>query len=145
MDDARMATQSGGSQPVISDPLMAVRMADQLTTAVTDIERLQSLLNDASETLMNHFVACERLLGTETGVMPSLPELEAARSHLRVAVTAMQFPDMAMQVLTHSASRIRAVSDHLSVVEGDEVVVDFVATNCPVGQNEMEAGSVELF
>ena len=71
--------------------------------------------------------------------------------NLAAAVTALQFQDMASQLIIHTNRRLRNCADTLArEVMGDDedgVAVIEVAPQRPnpVTQDEMDAGSIELF
>ena len=67
------------------------------------------------------------------------------------AVTALQFQDMASQLIAHTRQRLRNCADRLAREamgdddDGDAVVEAAPLRPNPVTQDEMDAGSVELF
>ena len=136
--------------------LTAADLQDSLMVASNDLERLQRLLTDATETLMGHFYGATaqiQQLSRAAAQHPELPEshLHATMQHLAGAVTALQFQDMASQLLTHTGRRLRSCADRLAAEamemdDTEEAYVDTVPlTLNPVTQDEMDAGSVELF
>jgi hypothetical protein len=146
MQESEVGPQDDQPPPLVVPvlgPLDAVELADQLLTARTDLERLHALLDDAAGDLMVAFLAAERLLARLDDTAPA-SALEA-RVEVRRALTAMQFPDMAAQILSHVNGRIQAVTDRLGAFGGDEPSIPLVERPCPVAQREMDAGSVELF
>jgi hypothetical protein len=86
----------------------------------------------------------------EAGQLDAAP-LERARNHLACAVKALQFQDMASQLITHTSGRLRNCADRLArdAFVGDEdgeAVVDEAPLRAnPVTQSEMDTGFVELF
>ena len=145
-------------QPVALLPLLAaVDLQDSLIVATNDLDRLQRLLLDATETLMGHFYGASnhlRHLSRLAAQHPELPEsdLHATMGHLAGAVTALQFQDMATQLIAHTHRRLRNCADRLARdVMGDDdedgaaVCDDVELRPNPVTQDEMDAGSVELF
>ena len=138
-------------------------LQDELMIATTDLDRLQSLLANAVEQLMGRFVSVDALLekaaspdvASRNGAkMPgSRDRLDDARSELGGAVVALQFQDLATQLLSHALHRVRSVADCLgnyampAEADGttDGVEVQFVARACPVAQRQMDAGSIELY
>jgi hypothetical protein len=147
-------TDSG--PPLTQMPLLAAAdLQDSLLTATNDLDRLERLLAHASETLMGHFHGASvqvNHLARLAAQHPELPEatLHEAMQHLGGAVTAMQFQDMASQLIGHTQQRLRHCADRLARdVMGDEdgaaVVEDAPMRPNPVTQDEMDAGSVELF
>lgn len=136
---------------------MLVDLQDQLLAASTDMERLTGLLDDAAGQLLSEFGAAQGHLERAQSAAPETPAADAARQqlvyalreHLGTAVTALQFHDLATQLINHSVKRVRAVADFLGgqvmPEEGNPLPVEFVTRACPVAQREMDAGSVELF
>ena len=135
--------------------LTAADLQDSLMVASNDLERLQRLLTDATETLMGHFYGATaqiQQLSRAAAQHPELPEshLHETLQHLAGAVTALQFQDMASQLVNHTQRRLRNCADRLARdVMGDEdgetVVEEPPLRPNPVTQDEMDAGSVELF
>ena len=143
--------------PQVTLPLLvAADLQDSLMIASNDLDRLQRLLDDASQILMGHFHAASwqiQQLARLAAQHPELPEnkLQAALTHLAGAVTALQFQDMASQLLSHTHRRLRNCADRLArEVMGDDdedgttVIEDAPVRPNPVTQDEMDAGSVEL-
>ncbi len=142
-------------------PLLAVAdLQDSLMVASNDLDRLQRLLTDATETLMGHFCGASAEIGGLAGVTggPAVPagaadaHLQQVRQHLAGAVTALQFQDMASQLISHTLRRLRNCTDQLARdamgdddEDGTAVVEDAPLRPNPVTQDEMDAGSVELF
>ena len=74
------------------------------------------------------------------------------RHKLFKAVTALQFQDMATQLIAHTNQRLRSCADQIARdalgsddPDGAAVVEDIPLKPNPVTQDEMDAGSVELF
>lgn len=139
--------------------MVAADLQDSLMVASHDLDRLQRLLSDATETLMGHFYGASqqinhlsRLAALHPG-LPELPErdLHLALGHLSGAVTTLQFQDMASQLIAHTHRRLRHCVDRLACeVMGDDedgaaVIEDAPLRPNPVTQDEMDAGSIELF
>ena len=128
--------------------LTAADLQDSLMVASNDLERLQRLLTDASETLMGHFYGATAQLE-----QLALPEgrLRETKQHLAGAVTALQFQDMASQLVQHTQRRLRNCADRLARdvmgddEDGEAVIEEAPLRPNPVTQDEMDAGSVELF
>ena len=136
--------------------LTAADLQDSLMVASNDLERLQRLLTDATETLMGHFYGATaqiQELSRAAAKHPELPEshLHETMQHLAGAVTALQFQDMAWQLVNHTQRRLRNCADRLARdVMGDDEYGEAVVEEAPlrpnpVTQDEMDAGSVELF
>ena len=130
--------------------LAAADLQDHLMVATNDLERLQRLLEDACQTLMTHFSdARGRIAPLLDGAHP--PQLHDALKDLGGAITALQFQDMASQLVAHTTHRLRSCADRLArdVMGDDEdgttVVEAPPLRPNPVTQDEMDAGSIELF
>ena len=135
---------------------VAADLQDHLMVASNDLERLQRLLNDASQALMSHFTDATAHLETALRELEGAPStqpktLNDARQTLGGAITALQFQDMASQLITHTTRRLRNCADRLANDafngdgDGDAVVEDLPQRPNPVTQDEMDAGSVDLF
>jgi hypothetical protein len=155
--DPGSAPPGGGASPPMGLTLAtAADLQDHLMTATNDLDRLQTLLSDACDTLMQRFYGVMgevQLLRTQWTPRPSdePPALNAAMDQLGGAVTALQFQDMASQLLVHTSRRLRNCADLLArETMGDDedgaAVVELAPLRPnPVTQAEMDAGSVELF
>ncbi len=138
-----------------SSLMAASDLQDHLLTATHDLDRLHRLLTDAGDALITHFHAAAtqmKQLRRELTARPDIPiqPLDVAMNHLAAAITSLQFQDMAAQLLTHTGRRLRGCADRLAAdamqADEDEAFMDTIplAPN-PVTQDEMDAGSVELF
>lgn len=138
------------------DALLAAEIQDHLLIASNDLDRLQRLLGDAGDSLLGHFQGASGHLERALRLLSRLPEadqrhLHHAMEHMAAAITSMQFQDMASQLLHHTTRRLRGCADRLAVsVMGDDdeapaVIEPMSARPNPVTQDEMDAGSVELF
>lgn len=136
--------------------LAAADLQDHLMVASNDLERLQRLLSDACDSLMEHFYGASgelRGLLHNAAAQAALdaPQLHKAMEHMAGAITAMQFQDMASQLVTHTSKRLRNCADRLaSQTMGDDedgvaVIEEQPLRPNPVTQDEMDAGSIELF
>ena len=133
------AWTDGAGLPLIA----AAELQDALMVATNDLDRLQRLLDDASQALMGHFTQA-------TGHMES-GSFHEARQTIGGAITALQFQDMATQLIAHTARRLRHCADQIArdTMGDDEDGVALVEEGPlrpnPVTQDEMDAGSIELF
>lgn len=136
--------------------LAAADLQDHLMVASNDLERLQRLLSDACDALMLHFSGANgelrTLLAGGAPAAAEVPPLHKAMQHMASAITAMQFQDMASQLVMHTTRRLRNCADRLaSQTMGDDdedgvaVIEEAPLRPNPVTQDEMDAGSVELF
>jgi len=134
--------------------LAAAELQDHLMTVTHDLERLQRLLDDAGEALSNHFYSASNqvmtLLGNENGA--AAEGLKHIMQDIAGAITALQFQDMATQLIAHTSQRLRNCSDQLARdtfgmddEDGAAVVEIAPLRPNPVTQDEMDAGSIELF
>jgi hypothetical protein len=128
----------------------AADLQDDLMAASHDLDRLRTLLGDACAVLMASFGGAEGQLGALEAALGA-PALAEARRQLGAAVTALQFEDMSSQLITHTHRRLRACADRLAQEamgddeDGIAVVEAPPQRPNPVTQDEMDAGSVELF
>ena len=139
---------SGGLMPLMA----AADLQDHLMTASNDLDRLQTLLADACDALMQSFYgASARLQDLKSAQGASFEQLDSAILQLGGAVTALQFQDMASQLITHTHRRLRNCADRLardtfsSDEDGEAIVEEAPLRPNPVTQDEMDAGSIELF
>jgi hypothetical protein len=144
------------TNPVL--PLLAAAdLQDHLMVASNDLERLQRLLDDASETLSGHFYGASSQLTDLMRAAQGAPAgdteaMQGAMQNLAGAITALQFHDMAIQLIAHTQKRLRSCADRIArdaMGEDDEdgsaIVEDGPGRPNPVTQDEMDAGSIELF
>jgi hypothetical protein len=143
--------QITSSVPAVQLPVMLVaEVQDSLLVAVHDLSRLDGLLANTMENLMERFTSASENLADP--VLASSKELETVRSILRAAVTELQFQDMASQLIIHTSKILqgcayRLASESMGSEDGDAVpfVEEVPERPNPVTQDEMEAGSIELF
>ena len=136
---------------------VAAELQDHLMTVSNDLERLQRLLDDAGAALANHFYSASGHISTilnSSGVQQTSdsPALIHLKDDIARAITALQFQDMATQLIAHTSQRLRNCADQLArdtFGDDDEdgmAVVEIAPLRPnPVTQDEMDAGSVELF
>ena len=97
------------------------------------------------------FGASQQLHDLRTAPSASLVPVERAVALLGTAVTALQFQDMASQLINHTRGRLRNCADRLArdVFVGDEdgeaAVEQGPLRPNPVTQSEMDTGFIELF
>jgi hypothetical protein len=133
--------------------LLAAELQDHLMTASHDLERLQRLLDDACVVLMDGFHGTAGQLNDVIGMGHDItPHLEEVRQTLFRTVTALQFQDLATQLIAHTNKRLRTCADQIARdalgdddPDGAAVVDDTPMRPNPVTQDEVDAGSVELF
>lgn len=121
----------------------AADLQDHLMVASNDLQRLQRLLDDASGTLLSQFTSATDQLASGA--------LDAARQTIGGAITALQFQDMASQLIDHTTRRLRGCADRIARdamgddEDGTALVADLPERPNPVTQDEMDAGSIDLF
>jgi hypothetical protein len=130
--------------------MAAAELQDDLMSASHDLDRLQTLLAAACEALMQRFHGAHTQL-VEIRQVVDTPAMADVAQQLGGAVTALQFQDMASQLIAHTSRRLRSCADRiardaLGEDEPGETVVEIAPLRPnPVTQDEMDAGSVELF
>jgi hypothetical protein len=149
-------TQESPTAPPALTVLAATELQDHLLVANNDLERLQRLLDDASQALMHHFTYASEhmdaaLVHLQAAQQGEPPRIREARETLATAITALQFQDMATQLIAHTTRRLRNCADRLARdamgddEDGIALVEDEPLRPNPVTQDEMDAGSIELF
>jgi hypothetical protein len=146
------ATEQTRGSPL---PLLAAAdLQDHLMTASNDLERLQTLLATACDVLAQSFYGATEQLQTlmDDEAAPGRADVyPRVMQHLGGAVTALQFQDMASQLINHTNRRLRSCADQIARVamgddeDGETVVEEAPLRPNPVTQDEMDAGSIELF
>lgn len=123
-------------------------LQDSLLVAMNDLKRLEGLLDHATANLLDRFNTAMRALEAT----PENPQTEIIREALHLAVTELQFHDMATQLLVHTGKVLKGCAYSMAeqAMEPEEeevgVVVTYMPQNPnPVTQSEMDAGSIELF
>ena len=131
--------------PHVEMPLLAaVALQDHLMTATNDLERLQRLLDDACDTLIEGFQGAAKQLS-------EVIDQGGAEQILNRTVTALQFQDLATQLISHTNRRLRNCADQIARdamgddADGEAVFDERPLKLNPVIQDDMGAGSVELF
>lgn len=162
------------SVPSVQVPVMTVaELQDSLLVVMHDLQRLEGLLNHAGDNLLERFTAASQSLDAAHGDMAAL---ERVRQALRLAVTDLQFQDMASQLITHTGKIVQGCAYRLAAEAmghdedeeaapfgdpghdrrfftrssdneqpGDEFGNQIPDRPNPVTQDEMDAGSIELF
>lgn len=136
--------------PVVAGlPLLAAAdLQDNLLMVANDLDRLQTLLAGACDTLLAGFGGASVALRGRAGTGPAV---ERAIEHLGSAIVALQFQDMASQLIAHTQRRLRHCTDRLAQEtfrdddDGEAVIEPMPLNPNPVTQDEMDAGSVTLF
>ncbi len=130
--------------------MLVAEVQDSLLVVVHDLNRLDALLAHAMENLMRRFTVASQNLADPA--LSDLDELRGVRSALHSAVKELQFQDMASQLIGHTSKVLqgcayRLAADAMGSEDGEAVpfVEEVPERPNPVTQDEMEAGSVELF
>lgn len=123
---------------------------DALLMAMTDLQRLEALLDHATGNLLERFATANHALARQAGLHDG--DLLAIRHNLHQAVTELQFHDMATQLIAHTGKVLQGcawkLADASMAPEEGELPVCVDPTPdrpSPVTQNEMDAGSIDLF
>ena len=143
--------QSSSSLPSVQLPVMLVaELQDSLLVVVHDLTRLDGLLAHTMENLLERFTSASENLADP--LLQGSKELDVVRSTLRAAVTELQFQDMASQLIIHTSKILqgcayRLASESMGSEDGEAVpfVEDVPERPNPVTQDEMDAGSIDLF
>jgi hypothetical protein len=128
--------------------LAAADLQDNLLMVANDLERLQTLLSDACDTLLAGFGGASAALRGRAGAEPAI---DRAIGHLGTAIVALQFHDMGSQLINHTQQRLRHCADRLAQEafqedeDGETAIAPLPLCPNPVTQDEMDAGSVTLF
>lgn len=138
-------------QPAVQLPVMLVaEVQDSLLVVVHDLARLDGLLAHTMDNLMQRFT--KAISGLDDPSAADLAMLEEVRNVLRSAVTELQFQDMASQLIVHTSKVLqgcayRLASESMGQEDGEAVpfVEEVPERPNPVTQDEMDAGSIELF
>ena len=147
LDHALVASQP----PSVSLPVNLVAdVQDALLMAMTDLRRLEGLLDHATGNLLERFSTANHALAHLAG--SDNEDLRRIRHALHQAVTELQFHDMATQLIVHTGKVLQGcawkLADEAMEPEEDEVPMCIDPTPdrpSPVTQNEMDAGSIDLF
>lgn len=142
---------AASQQPSVSLPVNLVAdVQDALLMAMTDLKRLEGLLDHATGNLLERFSTANHALAHLTG--SDNPDLLSIRHALHQAVTELQFHDMATQLIVHTGKVLQGcawkLADEAMEPEEDEMPLCIDPTPdrpSPVTQNEMDAGSIDLF
>jgi len=138
--------------PSVSLPVNLVAdLQDSLLMAMTDLKRLEGLLDHATGNLLERFSTANHALGN-LAAHKDTDDLLSIRHSLHQAVTELQFHDMATQLIVHTGKVLQGcawkLADEAMEPEEDEVPLCIDPTPdrpSPVTQNEMDAGSIDLF
>ncbi|OGB15710.1 MAG: hypothetical protein A2W72_23605 [Burkholderiales bacterium RIFCSPLOWO2_12_67_14] len=138
-------------QPSVSLPVSLVAdVQDALLMAMTDLQRLEGLLEHATGNLLERFGSANHALAHLA--RHDDEDLNRIRHSLHQAVTELQFHDMATQLLVHTGKILQGCAWKLAdeTMEPEEgelpICLDPVPERpSPVTQSEMDAGSIELF
>jgi len=140
------------SPPSVSLPVNLVAdLQDSLLMAMTDLKRLEGLLDHATGNLLERFSTANHALGN-LAKQKDTDDLLSIRHSLHQAVTELQFHDMATQLIVHTGKVLQGcawkLADEAMEPEEDELPACVDPTPdrpSPVTQNEMDAGSIDLF
>ena len=142
---------SSASEPSVVVPLLLVaEVQDSLLMVIHDLNRLDGLLSHTMENLMLRFSSA--LAHLDRAEQGDGHGVDAARGAMSAAVIELQFQDIASQLIAHSTKTLQGCAYRLaaeSMGSEDGEAVPFVEETPqrpnPVTQDEMDAGSIELF
>ncbi len=130
--------------------MLVAEVQDSILVVVHDLNRLDGLLAHTMDNLLLKFASANANLAEPA--LATLKELEGVRQSLRAAVTELQFQDMASQLILHTSKVLqgcafRLASEAMGFEDGEAVpfVEEVPQRPNPVTQDEMQAGSIELF
>lgn len=130
--------------------MLVAEVQDSILVVVHDLSRLDGLLSHTMDNLLLKFASANANLAEPA--LATLKELEGVRQVLRAAVTELQFQDMASQLILHTSKVLqgcafRLASEAMGFEDGEAVpfVEEVPQRPNPVTQDEMQAGSIELF
>ena len=123
---------------------------DALMMAMTDLKRLEGLLDHATGNLLERFGSANHSLAQL--VDNDSDALQHIRRDLHQAVTELQFHDMATQLIGHTGKVLQGcawrLADSAMAPEEGEIPLEIEMIPerpSPVTQSEMDAGSIDLF
>ena len=103
--------------------MLAADLQDHLMMATNDLDRLHTLLADACDTLMQRFYNATEQIHALMDAHSSDGDdkrdsvaYQGLMQQLGAAVTALQFQDMASQLIVHTNHRLRSCVDTLAPV-----------------------------
>lgn len=123
---------------------------DALMMAMTDLKRLEGLLDHATGNLLERFGQANHALADL--VHEDSAPIGHMRDCLHRAVTELQFHDMATQLIVHTGQVLQGCAGKLAdgAMAPEEGELATAADTLPerpspVTQSEMDAGAIELF
>jgi hypothetical protein len=139
--------------PTVQIPVMTVaELQDSLLVVLNDLQRLEGLVSHAANNLLERFESANVSLDKADLGVKANEDLGDLRTALHSAIIELQFQDMATQLITHTSKVLKACADRLAfeAMETDEEEMQTIMQPLPdrpnpVTQDEMDAGSVELF
>lgn len=159
MEHARPQVEPTHAESAPPHLMLAADLQDHLMMATNDLDRLHTLLADACDTLMQRFYNATEQIHALMDVHSADGDdkrdsvaYQSLMQQLGGAVTALQFQDMASQLIVHTNHRLRSCVDTLAREafgdddeDGASVIESPPQRPNPVTQAEMDAGSIELF
>ena len=139
------------ASPSVSLPVALVAdVQDALLMAMTDLKRLEGLLDHATGNLLERFGSANHALAEL--ISEDHQAVGRMRESLHQAVTELQFHDMATQLIVHTGKVLQGctwkLAEEAMAPEDGElpVTVEILPERpSPVTQSEMDAGGIELF
>jgi hypothetical protein len=150
LKDPDLMTATHAPPSIMLPVTLVADLQDALLMAMTDLKRLEGLLDHATENLLERFDAANHGLAGLTDQRNEA--LNEVRNSLRQAVTELQFHDMATQLIVHTSKVLQGCAWKLAdeAMESEEgelpMEIDPMPERpSPVTQSEMDAGAIELF
>lgn len=125
-----------------SDGSVGAQAARECAAIASDLERLKVLIADAGDRLLASFNAVSAQLPAVAGDVAQRRSLTRA---VTGAVTALQFQDMATQLIRHAQRRLEVLEGCLASLSHDTDPLLAATRMQPVRQSAMGAGSIDLF
>ncbi len=142
----------GSAQPTVQaaappGPVPVPDLRAQLISAAADLRRLQALLSDACDTLLARFSDAAGHARELGAIAAAASSAQALQEQLAGAVVALQFQDMAHQLIDHTHGHLHRCADVLHLAPSDAKAMDPAppVRSSPVAQRAMNVGSVDLF
>lgn len=137
--------------PTVPLPVNVVAdLQDSLLMAMTDLQRLEGLLDHATANLLERFSTANQALAHLSNSHDG--DIDSIRQALHQAVTELQFHDMATQLIVHTGKVLQSCAWRLAeeAMEPEEGEIPLgldpmPERPSPVTQSEMDAGSIDLF
>ena len=116
--------------------------AQALDQAAAELARLDHLLAEASRRLFSCFAGASQLVNSLQADGSDADQWQALRAQLSQAAVALQFEDLAHQMLAHVQTRLGQAANAAAVTPDAPLAL---GRPCPVGPTSVQAGSIDFF